>query len=132
MRRDKLRDRVVGWTDTAALLVAVAVLLAVLITILRLYSDIFLYDASLFCDVVAVTYKEVFAAAIYTVIGIETAKMIVRRTPKSILDVILFVVAKRIVTELSFGSLDLLLCVLAVAVILAMRRFFASEAEEKP
>lgn len=132
MRRDKLRDRVVGWTDTAALLVAVAVLLAVLITILRLYSDIFLYGASLFCDVVAVTYKEVFSAAIYTVIGIETAKMIVRRTPKSILDVILFVVAKRIVTELSFGSLDLLLCVLAVAVILAMRRFFASEAEEKP
>lgn len=129
MRRDKLRTRVADWTDAAAIFVAASVLLAALIAMLCLYKDILLYGASLFYDDTAVTYKTVFSGAIYIVIGIETAKMIVRRTPKSILDVILFVVAKRIVTELSFGSLDLLLCVLAVAVILAMRKFLTSDVE---
>lgn len=55
-------------------------------------------------------------------------KMIVKHTPDSVLEVVLFVVAKRIVADTSFGSLDLLLCVLAIAAIFAVRKFLHFDA----
>ena len=50
-------------------------------------------------------------------------KMIVKHTPASVLEVLLFVIAKRVVAESEFGSLDMLLCVVAIAVIFAIKKF---------
>ena len=129
MYRHKLR-KASTLAGIMEILVAAIILLAVLISAILLVFDVAGYGGALFGKDAAVSYNDIFSTAIYIVIGIEMIKMIVKHTPDSVLEVVLFVVAKRIVADTSFGSLDLLLCVLAIAAIFAVRKFLHFDAAD--
>lgn len=130
MYRHKLRKTISTLAGITEILVAVIILLAVLISAVLLAVDLFGYSGALFGKEAVVSYNDIFSTAIYIVIGIEMIKMIVKHTPDSVLEVVLFVVAKRIVADAAFGSLDLLLCVLAIAAIFAVRKFLHFDASK--
>ena len=130
MYRHKLRKTISTLAGITEILVAVIILLAVLISAVLLAVDLFGYSGALFGKEAVVSYNDIFSTAIYIVIGIEMIKMIVKHTPDSVLEVVLFVVAKRIVADASFGSIDLLLCVLAIAAIFAVRKFLHFDASK--
>ena len=130
MYRHKLRKAISTLAGITEILVAAIILLAVLISAILLVVDLFGYSGALFGKEAVVSYNDIFSTAIYIVIGIEMIKMIVKHTPDSVLEVVLFVVAKRIVADASFGSLDLLLCVLAIAAIFAVRKFLHFDASK--
>lgn len=130
MYRHKLRKTISTLAGITEILVAVIILLAVLVSAVLLVVDLFGYSGALFGKEAVVSYNDIFSTAIYIVIGIEMIKMIVKHTPDSVLEVVLFVVAKRIVADASFGSLDLLLCVLAIAAIFAVRKFLHFDASK--
>ncbi len=130
MYRHKLRKTISTLAGITEILVAVIILLAVLVSAVLLVVDLFGYSGALFGKEAVVSYNDIFSTAIYIVIGIEMIKMIVKHTPDSVLEVVLFVVAKRIVADAAFGSLDLLLCVLAIAAIFAVRKFLHFDASK--
>ena len=128
MFRYKLRRALSTLAGFTEFLVAGIILLAVLISAVLLIFDLVGFGASLFGRTGVPTYSDIFSTAIYIVIGIEMIKMIVKHTPDSVLEVVLFVVAKRIVADTEFGSLDLFLCVLAIGAIFAIRKFLHFDA----
>lgn len=130
MYRHKLRKTISTLAGITEILVAAIILLAVLVSAVLLVVDLFGYSGALFGKEAVVSYNDIFSTAIYIVIGIEMIKMIVKHTPDSVLEVVLFVVAKRIVADAAFGSLDLLLCVLAIAAIFAVRKFLHFDASK--
>ena len=130
MYRHKLRKTISTLAGITEILVAAIILLAVLVSAVLLAVDLFGYSGALFGKEAVVSYNDIFSTAIYIVIGIEMIKMIVKHTPDSVLEVVLFVVAKRIVADAAFGSLDLLLCVLAIAAIFAVRKFLHFDASK--
>lgn len=128
MFRHKLRKGISSLAGLTEILVAGIILLAVLLSAVLLILDLVGFGSGLFGKTGVPTYNDIFSTAIYIVIGIEMIKMIVKHTPDSVLEVVLFVVAKRIVADTEFGSLDLLLCVIAIAAIFAIRKFLHFDA----
>ena len=128
MFRHKLRKGISSLAGLTEILVAGIILLAVLLSAVLLILDLVVFGSGLFGKTGVPTYNDIFSTAIYIVIGIEMIKMIVKHTPDSVLEVVLFVVAKRIVADTEFGSLDLLLCVIAIAAIFAIRKFLHFDA----
>lgn len=124
MVRNKLRKILSSVAGYLELLVAAMIVISVVLATLALTFDLYEYSSHLAeKETAALLYNAIFSTAIHIVIGIEMIKMIVKHTPASVLEVLLFVIAKRVVAETEFGSLDMLLCVLAIAVIFAIKKF---------
>jgi len=124
MVRHRLRRVLSAVAGYLELIVAFMIVIAVLLASIDLIFDLGQYGLHIFKDNNAsALYSAIFSTAIHIVIGIEMIKMIVKHTPASVLEVLLFVIAKRVVAETEFGSLDMLLCVLAIAVIFAIKKF---------
>lgn len=124
MVRNKIRKILSSVASYLELLVAALIIVSVTLATASLVIDLGNYSANLFNkDTASELYNAIFTTAIYIVIGIEMIKMIVKHTPASVLEVLLFVIAKRVVAETEFGSLDMLLCVLAIAAIFAIKKF---------
>ena len=124
MTRHKIRRTLSAIAGYIELLVAFIIIISVILASADLIFDLSQYGIHLFDDKNSdFTYSAVFSSAIIIVIGIEMIKMIVKHTPASVLEVLLFVIAKRVVADTEFGSLDMLLCVLAIAVIFAIKKF---------
>lgn len=124
MFRYKLRrflSNIAGYLELAVAFIIVA---SVVLASVDLAFDLGQYGIHLFDkSEFSITYSDVFSSAIVIVIGIEMIKMIVKHTPASVLEVLLFVIAKRVVADSEFGSLDMLLCVIAIATIFAIKKF---------
>ena len=106
------------------LLLAFIIVISVILASVDLAFDLKQYGLHLFDNSeFSITYSAIFSSAIVIVIGIEMIKMIVKHTPASVLEVLLFVIAKRVVADSEFGSLDMLLCVIAIAIIFAIKKF---------
>ncbi len=124
MFKNKIRKVLSSVAGYLELLVAAMIVLSVALAAVALFADLFEYGAKLFDKKEAeILYNTIFATAIHIVIGVEMIKMIVKHTPASVLEVLLFVISKRVVAETEFGSVDMLLCVLAIAVIFAIKKF---------
>lgn len=120
-RLRKILSTIAGYME---LVVAFIIIVSVILASVNLAVDLGKYGIHLFDGSnYSVTYSAVFSSAIIIVIGIEMIKMIVKHTPASVLEVLLFVIAKRVVADSEFGSLDMLLCVLAIAIIFAIKKF---------
>ena len=124
MFKYKLRRALSSVAGYMELLVAFIIVIAVVFASVDLAIDLGKYGMHLINNKDAeITYSAVFSSAIVIVIGIEMIKMIIKHTPASVLEVLLFVIAKRVVADSKFGSLDMLLCVLAIAIIFAIKKF---------
>lgn len=124
MLKHKLRKLLSSIASYIEILVAFIIVISVILASIDLTFDLGKYGLHLFDkSEFFITYNAVFSSAIVIVIGIEMIKMIVKHTPASVLEVLLFVIAKRVVADAEFGSLDMLLCVVAIAVIFAIKKF---------
>jgi len=124
MVRNRIKALLSGTATVIELLVAVMIILTVLLASISMAFDLFEYGLGVFSDDAGESiFSEIFEMAIHIVIGIEMVKMIVKHTPASVLEVLLFVIAKRVVAESNFRSIDILICVVAIAVVFAIKKF---------
>ena len=124
MKKYRFRKLVSDLSSGAEILVSILILFCVFAAVVALVLDIVRFvgvlgDGGVWQDV----YSALFAVAIQLVIGIELVKMIAKHTPDSVVEVLLFVVAKRVITESEATSLDVLLGVIAIAVLFAVKRY---------
>lgn len=74
-------------------------------------------------------YRHFLESALDLVIGIEFIKMLIKHTPGSVVEVLLFALSRHMVLE-GGNALENLLTVCAIAVIFAIRRFLFIESFE--
>ncbi|MBE5997795.1 MAG: hypothetical protein E7240_10790 [Lachnospiraceae bacterium] len=74
-------------------------------------------------------FHEFLEFALMLVVGIEFTKMLVKHTPGSVLEVLLFAIARHLVLNHDNG-LENVLCIIAIAGIFAIRKFLHSESFE--
>lgn len=75
--------------------------------------------------------NEFFASAMNIVVGLEFIKMLVLHTPKAVIDVLLFTIARQLVVSHS-SSIDTLLGVAAVALIFLIKKYLLVKEDSIP
>lgn len=118
-------------TEVLEIAVAVIVLCGFVISVIPLLRDM----PGLIENNNAYTFHVFLEHAFNLVIGIEFIRMLIRHTPGSALEVLLFAIARHIVLDGSSG-MELLLGVASIAGIFAVRKFlyvhsFESDKDEK-
>lgn len=102
-----------------SILIAIGLLFLSIVTIKDLYSII----VSTFKGTAVLSVETFLSHALQLIIGIEFVKMLAKHTPGSAVEVLLFAIARKLIT--GHGSmLDLLIGVIAIAVLFAVRKYF--------
>ena len=83
-----------------------------------------------------VSYESELSAGCYTgkaltlVVGVEFVKMLILHTPESVIEVLLYAVARQIIISHE-SAMENLVGVLAVALIFVVKKYFLMNAEQK-
>ena len=105
------------------LILAVIVLVSILVAALPLIRDLYCMAESFFrTGKSSVDLKVLLAAAIQLIIAVEFVKMLAKHSPASAVEVVLFVIAKRVILDES-TSVEMLLGVLSLAILFAIRKY---------
>ncbi|MEG0468540.1 MAG: transporter [Longicatena sp.] len=111
---------------TKGLELAIAVLLIVAITVSAIYVVFYAGNA---LKEGSFQLESFMKTVLTLVVGIEFAKMLILHTPESVLEVLLYAVARQIVIYHD-SALENLVGVLAVGVIFAIRKYLSKEKNE--
>ena len=75
-------------------------------------------------------FENILARIFNLVIGIEFTKMLVKHTPETVLDVLLFVIARQLIIVVE-GSVNMLLGVSAIAGIFAIKKYLVDAKKQR-
>ena len=75
--------------------------------------------------------EEYLATGLQLIIGVEFIKMISKHTVGSTIDVLLFAIARKLVVSHG-GAVDLLLGIIAIAILFIIKRYFGNKCEKCP
>lgn len=118
-------SKLAGWVE---IFIAGLVLLAVTffagILILRLFETVFQSGGT------TEGFSEFLADAFQIVIGIEFIKMLCKHNPATVVEVLMFAIARQMVVEHTSPA-ENLLCILGITVLFAIRRFLFIEGDEE-
>jgi len=124
MFKHRLREGISAVSGFLEIVVSILILVCISIVSLGIAMDICQYVKDTFAGAdYTVGYSRIFGAALQIIIGIEFIKMIVKHTPGSAIEVLLFVVAKRVIVEDSYTSVDVLLGVVSIAVLFGVKKY---------
>jgi hypothetical protein len=99
--------------------IAIILLIIVAIKVLEIVLGLFEIQFS----VISMDFKEILSIMLTMVIGIEFVLMLIKHTPESVITVLLFASARFLVVYHD-KPIDLLIGVIAIAVLLAIKKYF--------
>ncbi len=114
--------------DIMEILLAITVMIAFVCTFISLIQEI---PGLVKESAGGHAFHEFLEFALMLVVGIEFVKMLIKHTPGSVLEVLLFAIARHLVLNHDNG-LENVLCILAIAGIFAIRKFLSCESFETP
>lgn len=120
-----LLSELLHWFEVALAGISVAF---VAVGTLFLLAELFHFREAIEQTNLHVTYEELLADILLLVVGIELALMLVRRTPESLIEVMFFVVARKMLIKAD-TFWDLILGVAALAGLFAIRMFLVRRSE---
>lgn len=113
----KLKHILIKISEYIELIIAIMLTIALIVSLISLFGDM-----KSFVDG-RVGLNEALEYALTIVVGIEFIKMLLKNTPGSVIELVLFAVARQVIISHS-GALENLIGVLGVAVIFATWKFF--------
>ena len=113
----KLKHILIKISEYIELIIAIMLTIALIISLISLFGDM-----KSFVDG-RVGLNEALEYALTIVVGTEFIKMLLKNTPGSVIELVLFAVARQVIISHS-GALENLIGVLGVAVIFATWKFF--------
>lgn len=125
IRAQKKMYRAAGWIEV---FVSILVLLALVVFSVGLMKE--------FYTVVILNYgdpqglSEFIGSAFQIVIGVEFIKMLCKHTPATVVEVLMFAIARQMVVEHS-TPLENLICIAGITVLFAIRRFLFTEGDKE-
>jgi len=111
-----LMDKV---THLLEMIIAFALLIVIVIKIVEISSA--MIGAEIV--IIAMDFERILSTVLTLVIGVEFIKMLCKHTPETVIDVLLFAIARYIVIYHD-DTLDLLIGAVAIAGLFAAKRFF--------
>ena len=118
------------WTehilDIFEIILALTVLVGFVLTFVSLLREL---PELLHAEGSGAVFHEFLEFALMLVVGIEFTKMLVKHTPGSVLEVLLFAIARHLVLNHDNG-IENVLCIIAIAGIFAIRRFLHCDSFE--
>jgi len=104
--------------------VAIAIIILVIAAIraIEIISGIF----GLSLVILQVGFEQILSMMLALVIGIEFTKMLFKHTPESVLDVLLFAIARQVIMYHE-GTMDLLFGIVAIAGLFAIKRYLSDK-----
>ena len=123
----KLREKVSKASSYLEIAISIVILLSIAVSIVFLVKDtvIAILDVTKDFD-----YTNLFAVALQLIIGVEFVKMLSKHTPESVIEVLLFVVAKRVIVDSNSSSLEVLWGVVAIAALYAVKKYLVDPKKE--
>ncbi len=119
--RDKINNAILSLIKWLELLLAIFVIIAVVISlkdILKFISQIYMVKGMDFYEL----FNGFLAHVLLLVIGLELTETLLRHTPGSIIDVMLFAIARKMLIH-SSNAYELLVGAIAIAALFATKRF---------
>lgn len=121
--RQKLRSYFIKISGTLELILSAIVLCSIVITAVGLIKTLWLAVVQYIqTGQSTLDFKLFLSLAIQLIIGVEFVKMLSNHSPASAIEVVLFVIAKRIIVDES-TSFEMLLGVVALALLFVVRKF---------
>ena len=126
----KLREKVSKASSYLEIAISVVILMSIAVSMIFLVKDTVIAILDVTKDF---EYTSLFAVALQLIIGVEFVKMLSKHTPESVIEVLLFVVAKRVIVDSNSSSLEVLWGVVAIAALYAVKKFLVDKSvkEEK-
>ncbi len=115
---EKLQEKMFSFSYVLELIISAVIAVAVIILSARLAADAFRLPLAGGEDVLT----DILGRAMTLAIGIEFIKMLCNHTPETVIEVLLFAIARQLVVEHT-TPLENLLTVATIAVLFAVRRF---------
>ncbi|WP_341876948.1 transporter associated domain-containing protein [Defluviitalea saccharophila] len=125
MLKQRLRNKVSTFSSYLEIFISGIILIGIAILSISLFQDLYRIAQSIFTGNIVFSTEEFLSHALQLIIGVEFIKMLAKHTPGSAVEVLLFAVARKLITN--HGSmLDLLIGVLAIAILFGVRKYLSS------
>ncbi|MBU5450913.1 hypothetical protein [Acetivibrio sp. MSJd-27] len=117
-----------NFISKASSLVEIYISVIILIGILMLSIDVVremisMWDHIWGSEAASHYYQIFFDYSLQLIIGVEFIKMLSKHTSESAVEVLVFVIAKRVITTSNFTSMDVLLSVVALAILFGINKY---------
>lgn len=130
--KKKLRKYVAMTSSYIEIFISFLLLVGIAVATINLGVELYIMskDALMFSDV-TLSMEGYLATALQLIIGVEFVKMIAKHTVSSTIDVLLFAIARKLVVSHG-GSIDLLLGIVAIAILFIIKKYFGNKCENCP
>ena len=108
------------------IIIAVMLLITVAIKVFEIAVNLFGYSII----IIERDFEGILSIALNLVIGVEFVKMLCKHTPESVIDVLLFAIA-RLMVVYHDSTIDVLIGVAAIAGLFAAKKYLVNKASEK-
>ncbi|MGE4284634.1 MAG: phosphate-starvation-inducible PsiE family protein [Clostridia bacterium] len=122
MLKQYLRSRVSTLASFIEVYVSILILIAIAVVSVDLVKDIAYLAQNIFNNSAEFRYEDFLGYALQLIIGIEFVKMLSKHTPGSVIEVLLFAIARKLIIDHS-SSMDLLLGIIAIAILFGIKKF---------
>lgn len=128
----RLRKIVARISSYIEIFISVLILIGILVATINLGTELILMSKeALIVKEVTVPIEEYLALGLQLIIGVEFVKMICKHTVGSTIDVLLFAIARKLVVSHG-SSIDLLLGIIAIAILFIVKHYFGNKCENCP
>ncbi|MCT4545275.1 MAG: hypothetical protein N4A63_17215 [Vallitalea sp.] len=127
--KQKLRNYISKAASYSEITISFFTLLGIVILSTIVLRDIYNIIISILNGDFNVSVKYFLSHALQLIIGIEFIKMLVKHTPSSAIEVLLFAIARKMIIEEN-TMFDILLGVISIAILFIVRKYFAYKSYE--
>ncbi len=123
-----LRNRVSKSASYLEILLSLLIVTAILIVAISLVNDLVMGVIGIANGSFSFNFRTFIGQIMQLVIGVEFVKMLSKHTPESTIEVLLFVVARKIIIE-ELNILDMAVGIIAIAILFLVRRYFTRKTD---
>lgn len=124
----KIKTKFMSFLQILEIIIAVMIIGASIISIIALMEQLFHFAQQ---PTDPEGFRTFLGASFNVIIGLEFLKMIIKQTPGSVVEVLLFAISRQLVVEHT-TALENLLGVLAIAVLFLIFRYLLGASAEEP
>lgn len=128
MKKTLIKSKFMSFVQILEIIIALMVIVAAIIAMIHLFSELLVYannpkDPKGFSNFLEVSFN--------VIIGLEFLKMIIKQTPGSVVEVLLFAISRQLIVYHA-SAVENFLGVLAIAVLFLVYRYLLVGSENEP
>jgi len=108
-------------------IIAIVILVIVAIRATEIVAEVF----GVHLNILQLSFDRILSMTLALVIGVEFTKMLFKHTPESVLDVLLFAIARQVVMYHE-RTMDLLFGIVAIAGLFAIKKYLVEKRKDEP